>query len=170
MRPPTIHACPVCGQETTRRAIDLGKTDGEEGHDFVFVHECPVHGEVRPVETPVPCLICGKTSTVGVVGTEILDGYDDYIPGMDSVFGLCDCAGCHAELHRMAAENLEQYAPAPKLGDYISRGAYTAKPDRMGFVHRLQCRCGELADGTPYYVAECGDSTYYRCPKCLPKK
>jgi hypothetical protein len=55
-----------------------------------------------------------------------------------------------------------------KRADFV-RWQYVAKPARDGKIHRLQCRCGELADGN-HWRADNGDITAYRCDRCLPKK
>lgn len=109
MAPPTFHACPKCGGKTSRGVADYGKTPGDEGHDLVVYQVCPEHGVVAPVDSPVPCYICGTPSEIGVIGCEIIPEYGDYIPGLPSVVGLCDSPDCAGKLRAIADENLDAY-------------------------------------------------------------
>jgi hypothetical protein len=144
------HLC-KCGQEVSRVVIDLGKSSGEEGHEFLSLWRCPTCGDVRECRTVEVCDHCGSEKNLT---SRPLRGYEE-----DYMALVC------------SDQCLEALEPPPVVlcrGDF-QRFSYRAVPARDGRIHRFRCICGELPDGD-HWRAEVGDCTAFRCDNCLPSE
>lgn len=141
--------CPKCRAEVRRIVLDLGKTEGEEGHDFLTVYRCQEHGDFLK---PITISVCDHCRQEKPLSLQIAQGCDEEYAVM-VCSEECRLAMCDTVILTRA--------------DFVP-WHYTAKPARDGKVRRLQCCCGELADGQ-HWKATTGDCIAYRCDNCLPK-